>query len=204
MTVRESQLILGLGMTLLVFLACSPTSTVPASQPNVLILSIESLRWDHLGVAGYDRPVSPNIDRLAGRGTYFPQGYAQCSWTRPSVASTFTGAYMSTHQVYGEKETKDGTPLVDRDESELSRIPEQFDTLAERFADGARGEVTIVIEGAAEPVAASSRLIDTAIRARAAAGGSPSDVARDVARATGTPRSAVYDRVRALLPLRDS
>lgn len=94
---------------------------------------------------------------------------------------------------------------------ELTKLHEEMargtlDDLAARFADGARGEVTVVVEGAppsyaggdAERALASPDLVDAAIRARAAAGGSPSDIARDVARATGAPRSAVYARVRAI------
>jgi 16S rRNA (cytidine1402-2'-O)-methyltransferase len=85
---------------------------------------------------------------------------------------------------------------------ELTKLHEELardtlDALAARFADGARGEVTLVVGGAPEPAAAAadSDLVDAAIRARAAAGGSASEIARDVARATGAPRSAVYERV---------
>jgi 16S rRNA (cytidine1402-2'-O)-methyltransferase len=77
---------------------------------------------------------------------------------------------------------------------ELARgtLPE----LAVRFAAGARGEVTNVVQGApARAAAPESDLVSAAIRARAAAGGSASDIARDVARATGAPRSAIYRRV---------
>jgi len=87
---------------------------------------------------------------------------------------------------------------------ELTKLHEErardtLDRLAERFAEGARGELTLVVEGApARAAAPGSDVLDAAIRARAAAGGSPSDIARDVARATGLPRSEVYDRVRAL------
>jgi len=53
-----------------------------------------------------------------------------------------------------------------------------------------------VIEGASARAAApASELVDAAIRARAAAGGSASQIARDVARATGVPRSDIYERV---------
>ena len=87
---------------------------------------------------------------------------------------------------------------------ELTKLHEELarGTLAElaaRFASGARGEVTLVVEGApARAVEASSELVDAAIRARAAAGGSASEIARDVARATGASRSAVYERVLAI------
>jgi len=87
---------------------------------------------------------------------------------------------------------------------ELTKLHEELargalDELADRFAAGARGELTIVIEGApARSAAPRSEIVDTAIRARAAAGGSASEIARDVARATRAPRSAVYERVVAL------
>ena len=111
---------------------CSPTANSAANTPNVLIISIESLRWDHLGIAGYSRPVSPNIDALASHGVYFRHAYAQSSWTRPSVASTFTSTYQSTHQVYGEP--KDGrNRKANRKVGDKSRIPDPFVTLAESF-----------------------------------------------------------------------
>ncbi len=84
---------------------------------------------------------------------------------------------------------------------ELTKLHEEFvrdtlDALATRFAEGARGEVTLVVEGAARRrAAASSEIVDAAIRARAAAGGSPSEIARDVARATGGKREEIYDRL---------
>ncbi len=83
---------------------------------------------------------------------------------------------------------------------ELTKIHEELarGTLAElsaRFAEGARGEVTLVVEGAPARAAAPDELVDAAIRARSAAGGSASEIARDVARATGVARSAVYERI---------
>ena len=88
---------------------------------------------------------------------------------------------------------------------ELTKLHEELarDTLpalARRFAEGARGEVTLVVEGAPPREALpDSDLVDAAIRARAAAGGSPSEIARDVARATGVARDEVYERVLALV-----
>ncbi len=87
---------------------------------------------------------------------------------------------------------------------ELTKLHEELardtlDRLAERFSEGARGELALVVEGApARASAPGSEVLDAAIRARVAAGGSPSDVARDVARATGVPRKQVYERVLAL------
>jgi len=72
--------------------------------------------------------------------------------------------------------------------------------LAERFADGARGEVTLVVGGAPEAAAGAGAPadLDAAIRARLAAGETPRDVAAALARARGLPRREVYARVTAL------
>lgn len=64
------------------------------SQPNVLLLCIDTLRADHLGCYGYDRP-TPVLDRLAAQGALFQNAVCQSSWTKPSVASYLTSRYPS-------------------------------------------------------------------------------------------------------------
>ena len=71
-------------------------------RPNVLILSIESFRRDHMGLTGYSRPITPVLDNLAYRGVYFERAYSQASWTRPSIASTLSSTYPSLHRVSDE------------------------------------------------------------------------------------------------------
>jgi len=85
---------------------------------------------------------------------------------------------------------------------ELTKLHEEVvrDTLgalAERFADGARGEVTVVVGGALE-VATDPADLDADIRARLAAGETPRDVAAALSRARGLARREVYARVLAL------
>lgn len=58
--------------------------------PIVLIV-IDTLRWDRLSLAGYERPTSPRLDAFAADATTFARAYAPASWTRPSVASLITG-----------------------------------------------------------------------------------------------------------------
>ena len=69
---------------------CSRTS-----RTNVLFICVDTLRHDHLGYAGSDLPVSPNIDALAERGLVFTNAYSQAGWTLPSMATLFTGLYPS-------------------------------------------------------------------------------------------------------------
>jgi len=64
----------------------------------VLLISVDTLRPDHLGYAGYSRPTSPVIDALAGTGTVFTNAYSQSGWTLPSMATILTGRYPKDHQ----------------------------------------------------------------------------------------------------------
>lgn len=71
----------------------------PESLPNILLVVVDTLRADRLGVYGNPRGLSPFLDELAGRGTLFRNAYAPTSWTCPSIASLFTSRYASQHGV---------------------------------------------------------------------------------------------------------
>lgn len=68
-----------------------------AGGPNVLFVSVETLRRDHMSVCGCPRRTTPFLDELAGEAIVFDEAYSQCSWTRPSVATMLTGLYPSQH-----------------------------------------------------------------------------------------------------------
>jgi arylsulfatase A-like enzyme len=59
--------------------------------PNVLLIVMDTVRADHLSCYGYERPTTPNLDRLARRGIRFEEVRAAAPWTLPSHASMFTG-----------------------------------------------------------------------------------------------------------------
>jgi arylsulfatase A-like enzyme len=69
-----------------------------AAGPNVLLIVVDTLRFDRTGVANAAESKTPALDRLAQEGTSFTMTYAQASWTKPSVASLVTSLYPSTHQ----------------------------------------------------------------------------------------------------------
>jgi arylsulfatase A-like enzyme len=71
----------------------------PARSPNILIVVVDTLRADRLGVYGNSRGLTPFLDELAQRGTLFTHAYAPSSWTCPSVASLLTSRYASQHHV---------------------------------------------------------------------------------------------------------
>jgi arylsulfatase A-like enzyme len=63
---------------------------------DVLLITVDALRADHVGAYGYKRATTPNIDALAARGTRFTHAYAQAPHTSFSVASMLTGKYFAT------------------------------------------------------------------------------------------------------------
>jgi arylsulfatase A-like enzyme len=68
-------------------------------RPNLLLITVDTLRADHLGSYGYALPTSPAIDRLARSGVTFANAYTPVPTTAPAVASLLTGLYVDAHQV---------------------------------------------------------------------------------------------------------
>lgn len=64
---------------------------------NIILISIDTLRPDHLGIYGYNRPTSPNIDRFFGSSTVFLNHFSQSSITLPSHMSIITSLYPQKH-----------------------------------------------------------------------------------------------------------
>jgi arylsulfatase A-like enzyme len=78
--------------------------------PNVILVSVDTLRADHLHCYGYDGQTSPTIDRLAAEGVLFERAYAQAHWTLPSHLSLLTSLYPDVHRV----PSKEAPALDDR------------------------------------------------------------------------------------------
>ncbi len=64
---------------------------------NVVLISLDTLRADHMSSYGYNRKTSPHLDALAARGTMFENAISSSSWTTPAHASFFTGLLSSEH-----------------------------------------------------------------------------------------------------------
>jgi len=71
-------------------LAASPPPVSPAPL-NIVLVHLDALRPDHLGMAGYTRPTSTNIDRFRESATWFRRAYTPSPSTRFAMASLFTG-----------------------------------------------------------------------------------------------------------------
>jgi arylsulfatase len=76
-----------------VFDLASEESASRQRDPDVVLITIDTLRADHLGCYGYPRTTSPRLDALAREGILFENVVASCSFTGPSVASILTGKY---------------------------------------------------------------------------------------------------------------
>ncbi len=93
-------------------------------RPNVIVVVVDTLRADRVGVAGGRRGLTPFLDSLGESGVIFPNAYSTSSWTNPAVASLFTSRYPSQHRVTTFE----------------SRLADAEETLAERLrAAGWRG-----------------------------------------------------------------
>jgi arylsulfatase A-like enzyme len=81
---------------------CSFEPKIPAGdpvRPDVIIVSIDTLRADHLSAYGHDRPTSPFLDKLAADGTRFAHARSTSPWTLPAHTTMLSGQLPTTHQV---------------------------------------------------------------------------------------------------------
>ena len=82
-----------LGVTLLLAMSCGGPPT-----GSVILVVVDTLRADHLGLYGYERPTSPTLDTWAAEGRVFENAFAPAPWTLPSFASIYTGRWPLIHQ----------------------------------------------------------------------------------------------------------
>jgi arylsulfatase A-like enzyme len=104
--------------SLIALAGCAPSGS---DRPfdSVFLITIDTLRADHVGAYGYPRPTTPFLDQLASQGVLFENAYSSSSHTAPSHASIFTSLYPESHGVQ-----TNGTAM----------LPDRYTTLAESFA----------------------------------------------------------------------
>ncbi len=71
----------------------------PKDALNIILITIDTLRADHLGCYGYDSIKTPHIDRLAKEGILFANAYSPSPLTFPSHVSIMTGQYPIQHGI---------------------------------------------------------------------------------------------------------
>lgn len=117
----------GGALCLTVSCAGAPEADEPF-QPNILIVMIDALRADRLGVAGYPLPTTPNIDALAAESAVFTTAQSHSTWTKPSIATLMTSLYPSQHGI--QRVSVEGEDL------RTEVLDEGLVTLAERLQAG--------------------------------------------------------------------
>jgi len=111
MSTRRSLLALA---GIVILLAVTGGGCSRSRSRSMVLIVVDTVRADHLGTYGYDRPVSPNLDALAEQAAVFENAFAAATWTLPSVASMFTGLYPSQHDA--------GRPYEDERGDQFSAI----------------------------------------------------------------------------------
>ena len=93
-------------VTILTFLSGTTSSVINDLEAdalegnyNIILITIDTLRADHLSCYGYERKTSPNIDKIANNGIIFKKAIAPSSWTAPSMVSLFTSVYPINHGI---------------------------------------------------------------------------------------------------------
>jgi len=114
--------------------ACAPSASRPATPSNLLLITLDTLRADHLGCYGYGRPTTPVLDRFAATAALFEDVTCSMPTTLPSHLTIFTGLPPQLHGVTRNGQVQESYP------------PSIFDRLA---ATGAR-TAAIVSAGVVE------------------------------------------------------
>ncbi len=91
---RSEKLAVVAGVVAVLCLGCGQ-----APRPNVVMITVDTTRADHLGCYGYERPTTPNIDALARESVRFENSFAHVPITLPSHTSIFTGTVPPFHGV---------------------------------------------------------------------------------------------------------
>ncbi len=97
----------GLSAAFLWFTACQPPDSDeaagyavdPSQRPNIVVIVVDDMRWDELGMAGHAYLETPRIDRLASEGAWFSNAFHAVPLCSPNRASILTGQYPSRHGI---------------------------------------------------------------------------------------------------------
>lgn len=88
---------------------------MPRPRPNILLVTIDSLRADHLGCYGYHYPTSPCIDQFARESTVFDSFFCPAIPTHPSYTTLYTGQHPITHTIvahHGKNDLARNAPFL--------------------------------------------------------------------------------------------
>jgi arylsulfatase len=105
----------------------APQSGGKDQGPNVLLVTVDTLRADHLSVYGYPHIQTRTVDQLAARGILFENTYSTTSWTLPACATLATGR----------------SPRASRVQKMEDQLPDQAVTLARVMKESGRATAAV-------------------------------------------------------------
>lgn len=98
---------------------CEMEPDLDPKRPDLILITIDTLRADHLDLHGYARPTAPNLEKLGRTGIVFEHAVASAPWTLPSMASIHTGLLPSEHGAVDS-----GTPIHPHHPTLATRLKE--------------------------------------------------------------------------------
>ena len=104
------------------------TCTLTREPPSIILISIDTLRPDHLGCYGYTRDTSPNLDAFARQAMVFDNCFAQAPTTRPSCGSFLSGFHPHELKIFNNSDN----------------VPQEVRTCAERLLDNGYRTIGVV------------------------------------------------------------
>lgn len=105
--------------------------------PNLILIVLDTLRADHMGMYGYERDITPWLDEFASKATVYDFAHGSSSYTLPTHATLFTGLLAETHGAVElhNHDNSNGVSLLElglqADFAEVAPLPEEALTLAE-------------------------------------------------------------------------
>jgi N-acetylglucosamine-6-sulfatase len=101
--------------------AVAPPLQAEPDRPNVVMIVVDDLRFDEIGVGGHPYLETPHIDRLAAEGAYFTRAYHVTPLCSPNRASILTGQYVSRHGILDNTSRSHASHRLDLFPKELQR-----------------------------------------------------------------------------------
>jgi len=129
---------------------------------NVLVISVDTLRADHLGFHGYERDTSPRLDDFVARGAFFESAISTSPWTLPSYGTLFTGLEPTRH-LAGISERREAAFGADRDAEggDYQSLDPGVPTLSECFGAAGFSTAAFVSNPFLDPASGVDRGFDS-------------------------------------------
>lgn len=129
---------------------------------NVLVISVDTLRADHLGFHGYPRDTSPQLDAFVAGGTVFESAISTSPWTLPSYGTLFTGLEPTRHMA-GISLRREAAFGSDQDAAsgDYQSLDPEVPTLAECFAAADYSTAAFVSNPFLDPASGVDRGFDS-------------------------------------------